>query len=476
MRQDSLHPRPFPCLRRDSRPVIPAGHSPRGIKAALGAMFSLLVLAACGKQAPNEGTPADEGTNGFDDGPLDLEADREALSGRWKKARWSKSLEDKIEGLEGIGYAGGTEEASELSNVTVHNRKQVCAGLNLVVSGHAPEALLMDMEGEVLHRWRYSYASVVEDDSVGAMERGVYRDFWRRAHLFENGDLLAIFEGHALIKLDAKSNLLWTWRDRAHHDLQVDDQGHIWVLTRKASIVPRINTEEPILVDFIAELDASGRELRRISVLEAFEESEFVDALETMLSEGDILHTNTLELVDERLSDQLPGVEPGDVLISCLFTNAIAIISVESGKVVWAMRSTWKWQHQPTALDNGHILLLDNKGGRPQSGRSRVIEFDPVTGERIWAYTGTPANRFFTNTCGSCQRLPNGNTLITESDNGRALEVTRQKEVAWEFLNPFRAGKEGRLVATLFEVIRLPPDFPVDWASGGKVQAQPYKD
>ena len=133
-------------------------------------------------------------------------------------------------------------------------------------------------------------------------------------------------------------------------------------------------------------------------------------------------------------------------------------------------------QHQPTALDNGHILLLDNKGGRPQSGRSRVIEFNPVTGERIWAYTGTPTNRFFTNTCGSCQRLPNGNTLITESDNGRALEVTRQKEVAWEFLNPFRAGKEGRLVATLFEVIRLPPDFPVDWASGGKVQAQPYKD
>jgi len=418
-------------------------------------IFACSALAGCGDQPIPAG--------GAEEEPLDLDADREALSGRWKKARWSKSLADKIEGLEGIGYAGGSEEAGELSNVTVHDRKQAFAGLNLVVSGHAPEALLMDMEGEILHSWHYSYSSVVEDDSARDMEREVYRDFWRRAHIFENGDLLAIFEGHALIKLDSKSNLLWTWKDRAHHDLQIDDQGHIWVLTRKASIVPRINTEEPVLLDFIAELDASGKELRRISILEAFEESEFADALEAMQSEGDILHTNTLELVDERLSDQLPGVEPGDVLISCLFTHAIAIVSVKSGKVVWAMRSTWKWQHQPTALDNGHILLLDNKGGRPQSGRSRVIELDPVTGKNVWLYTGTPANRFFTNTCGSCQRLPNGNTLITESDNGRALEVTSQSQVVWEFFNPFRSGKEGRLVATLFEVIRLPPEFPTDW-------------
>jgi len=465
MRRQNQQPGSSRCPVRDNRPVRVRGRACSGIGDALVALLPLLLLTACGGQDPNDGTGANTPPTMVDDEeePIDLDADREALSGRWKKPRWSQSLEDKIEGLEGIGYAGGTEEAGELSNVTIHNREQAFAGLNLFVSGHAPEALLMDMEGEVLHRWRYSYSSVVEDDSVAEMERGVYRDFWRRAHLFENGDLLAIFEGHALIKLDAKSNLLWTWRDRAHHDLQVDDRGHVWVLTRKASIVPRINAEEPILVDFIAELDASGEELRRISVLEAFEESEFTDALESMQSEGDILHTNTLELVDERLSDQLSGVEPGDLLISCLFTNAIAIVSVESGKVVWAMRSTWKWQHQPTALDNGHILLLDNKGGRPQSGRSRVIEFNPVTGERIWAYTGTPADRFFTNTCGSCQRLPNGNTLITESDNGRALEVTSRSEVVWEFLNPFRSGKEGRLVATLFEVIRLPPDFPRDW-------------
>ena len=34
-------------------------------------------------------------------------------------------------------------------------------------------------------------------------------EWWRRAYLYPNGDVLAIFEGFALVKLDANSNLIW---------------------------------------------------------------------------------------------------------------------------------------------------------------------------------------------------------------------------------------------------------------------------
>jgi hypothetical protein len=44
---------------------------------------------------------------------------------------------------------------------------------------------------------------------------------------------------------------------------------------------------------------------------------------------------------------------------------------------------------------------------------------------------------------GGAQRLPNGNTLITESDKGRAFEVTREGEIVWDFYNP-DTGSEGR--------------------------------
>jgi hypothetical protein len=87
------------------------------------------------------------------------------------------------------------------------------------------------------------------------------------------------------------------------------------------------------------------------------------------------------------------------------------------------------------------------------------MEIDPLTGRTVWEYGGRGVD-FSSRTMGSCQRLPNGNTLITESENGRAVEVTRDGRTVWEFYNPARAGDDGELVAVLFEVVRLPGDFP----------------
>ncbi len=59
--------------------------------------------------------------------------------------------------------------------------------------------------------------------------------------------------------------------------------------------------------------------------------------------------------------------------------------------------------------------------------------------------------------------MPNGNTLITESDYGRALEVTPDGETVWEFYSPFSAGENDEYIATLMEVVRLPGDSPTNW-------------
>ncbi|MFQ5510877.1 MAG: hypothetical protein ACE5EO_03410 [Candidatus Krumholzibacteriia bacterium] len=50
--------------------------------------------------------------------------------------------------------------------------------------------------------------------------------------------------------------------------------------------------------------------------------------------------------------------------------------------------------------------------------------------------------------------------LITESNYGRALEVTRDKKVVWEFLNPNRAGENNELIGTLFEMKRVEYSYP----------------
>ncbi|MBN2311104.1 MAG: hypothetical protein JXR94_19160, partial [Candidatus Hydrogenedentes bacterium] len=106
--------------------------------------------------------------------------------------------------------------------------------------------------------------------------------------------------------------------------------------------------------------------------------------------------------------------------------------------------------------DTGRLLVFDNQGYR---GASRIVEVEPLTQRIEWAYAGTPAKPFYSELCGSCQRLPNGNTLITESTYGRAFEVAPEGRIVWEFISPHRAGDHNQLIATLFEVIRLDPAF-----------------
>jgi hypothetical protein len=57
--------------------------------------------------------------------------------------------------------------------------------------------------------------------------------------------------------------------------------------------------------------------------------------------------------------------------------------------------------------------------------------------------------------------LPNGNTLIVETENGRGFEVTRAGEIVWEFISPKRhKNKKGKeLIFSLFEMTRINRDF-----------------
>ena len=77
----------------------------------------------------------------------------------------------------------------------------------------------MDMEGNHLHKWKRDVYSVWHDYKPPNGSRN--HEVWRRVHLLENGDLLAIFEGIGIIKIDKNSKLLWASPNKAHHDLFV---------------------------------------------------------------------------------------------------------------------------------------------------------------------------------------------------------------------------------------------------------------
>jgi outer membrane protein assembly factor BamB len=153
-----------------------------------------------------------------------------------------------------------------------------------------------------------------------------------------------------------------------------------------------------------------------------------------------------VEVLDGRIAEHVPAFRRGNVLVSLQVPDIVAVVDLEQEEVVWALRGEFKRQHDPRVLANGNLLLFDNLG-RPEE--SSVIELDPLTGTTRWAYRGSATAPFFSQSCGTAQRLPNGNTLVTESDNGRVFEIDADGEIVWEFYNPEQgeAAREGPLMA-----------------------------
>jgi hypothetical protein len=385
--------------------------------------------------------------------------------GRWRQRQATGSQRDlteeqlaEIERLEAMAYLSGSRPAPAHSGVTVHDSARAWTGLNLVVSGHAAWAGLMDMDGSVLHEWHYEFRDVWPDDPIS--DEIDWTHYWRRVHLYGNGDILALFERVGLIKLDSGSNLLWDRPHGYHHDLFVDADGAIYILQQKAHVVPRWDPEQPLLEHFITVLDTDGDIRKAVSLLTAFENSPYSPTLNWAPPGGDAFHSNSIEVLDGRLADRSPAFRDGNVLTSLRELDTIAVVDLDAETIAWALSGQWHRQHEATILPNGRMLLFDNLHA---PGVSEVLEIDPFSQVVHWSYAGSDEAPFYSETCGANQRLPNGNTLIVESDNGRAFEVTADETIVWEYVNPHRAGEESELIAALLDVVRLPEDFPTDW-------------
>ncbi len=169
------------------------------------------------------------------------------------------------------------------------------------------------------------------------------------------------------------------------------------------------------------------------------------------LSGFDLFHANALKIIDRRIEGLC---EKGDLLLSLRSLDCIAIVD-PARSARGAVRWTWgagqlEEQHDPSLLDDGRILVFDNGTRRKFS---RVVEIDPRTGRIVWDYHDLGATPFYSSWGGGAQRLFNGNTLITESDDGRVFEVTREGEKVWVYLNP--ADAAGGKRATIYRMTRI---------------------
>ncbi len=374
--------------------------------------------------------------------------------------------------------------------VTALDRERVDRGYVLFVPKPRYEALLIDVNGDVVHRWASETGSLTEAQAAR------WPDFfagWQTVSMAQNGDLFAILSRHAVLKLDWNSRLVWMTEIPAHHDVAVAENGDIYLLTESVRVVESGGRKRAVLDDGIAILRPDGSIRRRISMHDVFARSgDWSAKLEQRIGErfrpldehglegllasaGDrrtrfpgpadeeraarLLSTGRVE-GDERdavtMLRAIPGSpsdlfhantvlplkrherglwEDGDVMVSFANWNLVAVIDMKRERIGWSWGpGEVEGVHQPTVLENGNVLVFDNGQSR---NRSRVVEVDPGRKTIVWSY-GAPG--FLSASEGGCEGLPSGNVLITETQTARLFEITREKRIVWEYFNPILDG------------------------------------
>ncbi|MBF6327072.1 aryl-sulfate sulfotransferase [Nocardia transvalensis] len=293
---------------------------------------------------------------------------------------------------------------------------------------------LVDAQGEPVHRWSLPYRP------------GRHARLLADGTLAYNGATLAIeppfamwrkYSGGSMGKYDPNGVLLSEFRDDyQHHDAHHYDDGRILYtavepLTGAAARrieggVAGTEADGVVWADVIREVAADGTPLWEWRAFEQLDPAEF--GLQPHYWREHWPLINSVHPLDEHT-----------VVASLRSVSAVITIDRRTGRyTTLADRTTVAQQHHATPVGDGKILIFDN--GTFRTGESvpysRVIEIDARTGELVWTYQDSPREAFFTPFMGAAQRLPNGNTLITEAAFGRIFEVTPTLRTCWEYIVP----------------------------------------
>ena len=339
---------------------------------------------------------------------------------------------------------------TERLGVTVLDRDRAFPGPTLVMVGQS--ARLIALDGTVRHSWDLAYEKFRNPQALLRKSVSPSRLYARPGRVLAGGDLMAILEvkGHspeglALVRVDREGNPRWVFHGYVHHDFDVAPDGRVFALGQGVRAEPPVGLEMlrgPLVDERLYILSPGGELLEDLPLLETFTNSPYRAILERLgkfsrYDKGDYLHANNVDVATAATAARFDFVREGQVLLSLLRPSAVAVLDLPSRRISWARVGPWREQHDPDFLDNGNLLVFDNRGDLDRGGRSRVVEVDPRTGGIVWEYPGNGGGSLWSRVRGDQQRLPNGNTLINEETRGRLLEVTPGGEIVWEYRCPF---------------------------------------
>ncbi|MCB0319672.1 MAG: aryl-sulfate sulfotransferase [Bdellovibrionales bacterium] len=346
------------------------------------------------------------------------------------------------------------ESPNFIGKLNRFDANQSYTGFTLYPTTGNAKVFLLNMSGTVVHEWN------VDAD---------------RARLLENGNLLVVHGSKWGTRVSPWNTLKYTVREytwngdvvweysspyRVHHDVQRLANGNTLFPVRR--MLPpeyhalisekRRHRIDQIRTDSILEVTPKGELAWEWRAEEYLDVTSCGAAGCENENPADWTHMNTTNLLPNN-KWYLSGdsrFHPGNVLAVLRNWWEIIIIDRDSKEVAWKYTGNYKGGlsggHDaymiPEPLPGaGNILTFDN-GRSTHKGESYILEIEPPTGKLVWVYDA--GKNFHSNSAGSVQRLPNGNTLIAEDLSGRTFEVTSNGEIVWEFDGNLRTARPHR--------------------------------
>ena len=312
--------------------------------------------------------------------------------------------------------------------------------------------LIIDMEGNVVHHW-----------NVGT----------ERARLLKNGNVV-VMQGPKIVEYDWDGNVVWEFElpggpspevgypapGIIHHDLQRLSNGNTIFIVHeevpeefKANIKDPLKLSSQIIGDLFMEVNKDKEIVWEWHSHKRWDLNKDTGILVSDDGRFDWTHSNTVGVLpDNRWYDEgYKEFKPGNVIVCSRHLDEIYIIDRETKDIVWRYSGQYlggiSRAHEPLMIEKGlpgagNILIFDNgmdrylhvrEGEKPIEEATVILEINPVSKKIVWLYQDKD---FYSSIQGTQQRLPNGNTFISESTQGRLFEVTNKWEIVWQYIMP----------------------------------------
>jgi len=269
---------------------------------------------------------------------------------------------------------------------------------------------LIDNNGESIKTYSSEYSSSggsYLSDSYTLLRAGKTQN--ARNGSFENGGGV----GGIIEEIDANNNVIWSYSSDSdlatlHHDFKQIDDNYIVALVWEL----RNYNGNNYWNDKIIKIDKSSKNI--VWEWSAMDDGNILPSS----NNADYIHLNSVDYKN------------GQYLVSSRTQNTLWLIDEDNKNIIssFTANSTLQGQHDATFLDNGNILVFNNK----TSDSSSIVEID-TNDNIVWEYS----NGFFSDHISGVQRLYNGNSLICSGVEGKFIEVTNDKQVVWEYTNPY---------------------------------------